>query len=106
MSKDDPSEAPSEREIVDAIRNGDKIALERYLQSSANIEELLTRKISIDRPTNHAIGKDASLLQFSAIRNWQDKNISQVLLNHDVEIDIHSACGLGLEKRINEIFEC
>lgn len=92
-----------ERIAIVAIKNGDAENLASILDSTSDVKKLLSAKIADDRPTNHAIGKDATLLQFSCVRPWQGNDLSPLLLEHGATIDLHSACGLGMTDRIEEI---
>jgi len=92
-----------ERVTIMAIKNGDSASLEQVLGSTSDVRALLTTKIADERPTNHAIGKDATLLQFASFRPWEGDDLSQLLLAQDAEMDLHSASGLGNTDRIDEI---
>ena len=92
-----------ERVAIRAIKNGDATNLEQLLSSASDVQKLLTTKITDDRPTNHAIGKDTTLLQFASVRPWQGEDLSPLLLAQGAEIDLHSASGLGKVERIEEI---
>lgn len=94
-----------ERMLFDAVMNGDAAALLRSLEEATNPQELLNRKISLARPTSHSFGKDATLLQLAAYRTRGDGDVVSVLLHAGAEIDIHSACGLGMTERIAEILD-
>jgi ankyrin repeat protein len=92
-----------ERVAIIAIKNGDAANLAQVLSSSSDIQKLLVTKIADERPTNHAIGKGATLLQFASFRDWQGEDVSPLLVEQGAEIDLHSASGLGKTNRIEEI---
>jgi ankyrin repeat protein len=37
------------------------------------------------------------------MRNWKQANAAMILIEHGAEVDIHSACGLGMTDRIEQI---
>lgn len=90
---------------IDAIKNGDGLALEEVLNAATDIERLLSETISEERPTNHSIGKGATLLQFASIRPWKEKDLAPALISRGAVVDLHSACGLGMVDRISEILD-
>ena len=92
-----------ERVAIEAIKNGDAANLEEVLSAASDIRKLLSARIEDDQPTNHAIGKDATLLQFASFRPWRGGDLSPLLLSKGAEVDLHSACGLGMTARIDEI---
>ena len=91
-----------EQVFTDAIKGGDLEHLKQIIQSASDRSKLLTTRIS-QTPTNHAIGKDATLLQFASFRKWQGENMASAFLDNGVEVDLHSACGLGMTDRIDEL---
>lgn len=94
-----------ERMLVDAVMNGDAARLVKSLEAATDPQELLNKKISLARPTNHSFGKAATLLQLASYRTRGDGDTVSVLLDAGAEIDIHSACGLGMTDRIAEILD-
>ena len=92
-----------ERVAIVAIKNGDASNLEQVLSSASDVGKLLSTRIADERPTNHAIGKDATLLQFASFRPWRGGDLSPLLLAQGAEVDLHSACGLGMADRIEQI---
>jgi len=92
-----------ETAIIDAIKNGDVKGLKSLIDQSPDRDALLATKISIPNPTNHAIGKDATFLQLASVRDWKDAGIASVLLEYGVNVDLHSAAGLGQLDRIGEL---
>lgn len=92
----------NERNFIDAITNGDDRQLKKLLQTDVGGDALVAT-IADSRPTNHAIGSGMTLLQLASIRKRKGGNPAQVLVDHGAEIDLHSACGLGLISRIEEL---
>lgn len=102
---DGSSARPDLEPLVAAIKAGDVASLQSVLNSTTNPEKLLATKISQNQPTNHSIGKDATLLQLASYRNWPGENTASVLLKAGAELDIHSACGLGMAEEIESILK-
>lgn len=92
----------NERDFIDAITNGDEDRLTELLGSQAD-GAFLDAAIIDPRPTNHAIGHGMTLLQLASVRERKGGNPSSVLIDHGAEVDLHSACGLGMIKRIEEL---
>ena len=88
---------------IEAIKNGDPSGLAEVLSDVPDVGALLTKTISDGCPTNHAIGRDATLLQLASIRLWKDQDMSRQLLDLGASVDLHSATGLGNVERITEI---
>lgn len=91
-----------ERLMVVAIRTGDPDNLAKIIGTS-DPTKLFKTKLGDAAATNHAIGREATLLQFASFRNWKGIDTVSLLLDSGAEIDLHSACGLGLVDRINEL---
>ncbi len=92
-----------QRELVNVIVSGDEAGLSKILESSTDVNELLAMKISLDSPTNHSIGKGATLLQLAAIRERKEGATASQLIAYGATVDIHSACGLGMTDQIDSI---
>lgn len=92
-----------EEELIDAIKAGDEARLSQLLRDADDIDALLSARITNPRPTNHAIGCGMTLLQFASYRRRGDGDAASVLLEHGATVDLHSACGLGMTDRIEEI---
>jgi ankyrin repeat protein len=92
----------NEREFIEAITDGDEDRLTTLLSSQAGGERLVA-SITDARPTNHAIGHGMTLLQLASIRTRKAGSPSSVLIDHGTDVDLHSACGLGMIKRIEEL---
>ena len=93
-----------ERILVDTIKRGDGAGLTEILQAEADPQELLTAKIELARPTNHAIGRGATLLQIASYRQ-RSKEAATVLLEKGAVVDVHSACGLGMISELEKILK-
>jgi len=96
-------EIDREKKLLEVIMKGDAEGLAKILDSADDQQELLRQRIESSRPTNHAIGHGATLLQFASYRPERSGGAVSVLLDRGAEIDIHSACGLGKTDRIEEI---
>ncbi len=84
---------------IDAIRQGNTQELKRVIEKSEDSKALLSARIPFPRPTGHCFGKDTTLLQFASFRRWKsehDAETRKILIDAGAEIDIHSACGLGM----------
>ncbi len=92
----------NERDYIDAITSGDAAGLAKLLASQEDVGSL-TATITDPRPTNHAIGHGMTLLQLASIRTRKSGDPAAVLLDHGAEVDLHSACGLGMFDRIEEL---
>lgn len=92
-----------ERVIIQTIRSGDTEQVAAILSSVPDVEKLVNTRIIDGKATNHAIGKDATLLQFASFRKWNGENVAAALLDCGAKIDMHSACGLGRTDKIAEI---
>lgn len=92
----------NEREYIEAIKNGDDSRLTSLLESRAG-DEPLTACIDDAQPTNHSIGSGMTLLQLASFRQWKSGNPSKVIIDHGANVDLHSACGLGMLNRIERI---
>ena len=92
----------NERSFIDAITEGDDTKLAELLRAGADSKQIFD-PISDLRPSNHAIGNGMTLLQFAALRKRKDGNPSNVLMDHGFEVDLHSACGLAMMDRIEEL---
>lgn len=92
----------NERDFIEAITNGDDVKLAQLL-STCNGEKQIFDPITDPRPSNHAIGFGMTLLQLASIRKRKDSNASALLIDHGFEVDLHSACGLGMIERIEEL---
>lgn len=92
-----------ERIIVIAIKSGDTKQVSAILGSVPDAEKLVNTRILDGNATNHAIGKDATLLQFASFRQWNGENVASALLDCGATIDMHSACGMGRTDKIAEI---
>ena len=88
-----------QRSYIDAIVNGDDKRLISLLQAEEDGDPLIAT-IKETQPTNHAIGHGMTLLQLASIRERKNGNPSKVLIEHGAEVDLHSACGLGMNERI------
>ena len=92
----------NERNFVDAITNGNDSQLATLLQSYVDGDPLAAT-FSDPKPTNHSIGHGMTLLQLASIRERKSGNFSKVLIDYGAEVDLHSACGLGMISRIENI---
>ena len=92
----------NQRDYIDAITKGDDAALAKLLSGCAD-NELLRDTITDKRPTNHAIGFGMTLLQLASIRERKGGNPAKLLIDHGATVDLHSACGLGMIQRIEEL---
>lgn len=89
----------NERDYIDTITKGDDARLAKLLGSCAGDKPHLAA-IADRQPTNHSIGFGMTLLQLASIRERKDANPSKLLIDHGATVDLHSACGLGMIKRI------
>lgn len=94
-----------EQLLIEAILAGDDIRLTQLLRTSEELEVLLQRQIESTKPTNHAIGRGFTLLQLAAFRARKNGDPASVLIEHGATVDLHSACGLGMTNRIDEILD-
>lgn len=92
-----------QKQLVEAIKTGDAKSLVKLLDSADDEQDVLKMRISIAKPTNHGIGHAATLLQFASYRPERSGQTVSALLDRGAEVDIHSACGLGMTERIAEI---
>jgi len=92
-----------EKQLIEAIKGGDAAGLVKLLDSADDQQNVLQMPISMAQPTNHAFGKAATLLQLASYRPERTGETASVLLDRGVEVDIHSACGLGMTERMEEI---
>jgi ankyrin repeat protein len=93
-----------EEEYIDAIKSGDDNRLAQLLQADKDNSSTLHR-IANKRPTNHSIGFGMSFLQLASIRERKPGNPARLLIDHGAEIDLHSACGLGMCHRIEQLLD-
>ncbi len=82
-------------EAVAAIKDGDDGKLSSILSVASDRSALLTERIAFPNPTGHAFGRATTLLQFASFRRWKG-NAANLLIDAGAEVDLHSACGLGL----------
>jgi len=92
-----------EQKLFEAIKSGDAEGLATILDSADDLEKILKLRIGIAQPTNPVIGIGMTLLQFASYRPERSGEAVSVLLDRGAEVDIHSACGLGMTDRIEEI---
>ncbi|MDA8745936.1 ankyrin repeat domain-containing protein [Rubripirellula amarantea] len=92
----------NERDFIDAIVNGDDSRLAELLCFCGD-DEPLVASIAGRRPTNHAVGFGMTLLQLASIRERKPGNPSKLLIDHGATVDLHSACGLGMIERIEQL---
>lgn len=92
-----------ERVIITAIKNGDTQQVASILASANDVTKLIQTQILDPNATNHAIGKGATLLQFASFRPWKGENVAATLVAAGAPVDLHSACGMGMTDRIDEI---
>lgn len=92
----------NERALIDAITDGDDGKLVELLRCATDDNQIFDL-ITDPRPSNHAIGFAMTLLQLASIRKRKDSNASVLLIEHGFDVDLHSACGLGMIDRIEEI---
>lgn len=64
---------------------------------------MLAALIDDPQPTNHSIGYGMTLLQLASYRQRDGGCPSSVLMKHGAAVDLHSACGLGMVERIDEL---
>ena len=93
----------NEREILETIRSDDTDKMASLLDASPNVEQLFKSIISIDNPSNHAFGRSATLLQYASFRPDRSKEVASLLVERGATLDLHSACGLGKTKQIEQI---
>ena len=92
----------NERSFIDAITGGDDIKLAELLTAESGGDQIFD-PITDPRPSNHAIGYGMTLLQFASIRKRKDSHASALLIEYGFEVDLHSACGLGMIERMEEL---
>lgn len=90
-----------EKIAIEAIKNGDTENLRAVIKQSSDPAKLFSTGIGTRNPTVHCFGKDATLLQFATFRSWKGE-AAQTLIDAGADIDLHSACGLGLVDVIRE----
>ena len=90
-----------EKVAIEAIRNGDTENLKAVIQQSSDPKKLFATEIGTRNPTVFCFGKDATLLQFASFRNWKGE-AAQTLIDAGADVDLHSACGLGMVDAIRE----
>jgi len=89
----------NQRNYIDAIINGDDERLAALLQADADGGPL-SATIDDDRPTNHAIGRGMTLLQLASMRERKGGSPAKVLIDRGAEVDLHSACGMGMNQKV------
>ena len=92
----------NERDYIEAITNGDDPRLAELL-GCCNVDNPHLAVIADKRPTNHSIGSGMTLLQLASIRERKDGNPAKLLIDHGADVDLHSACGLGMIDRIENL---
>ena len=92
----------NERDFIDAITDGDEDRLASLLDAQVD-RDLLAATIVDGKPTNHSIGHGMTLLQLASIRTRKGGMPSSVLIDRGANVDLHSACGLGMTDRIGEL---
>ncbi len=106
----------NERAFIEAITDGDDAKLAELLRT-ADDDDQIFEPITDPRPSNHAIGFGMTLLQLASIRKRKQKrkekgkedgkqnlsNASAMLIEHGFKVDLHSACGLGMIDRMEEL---
>lgn len=92
----------NERDFIDSITQGDDARLAKLLSSSAE-DNLHLDVITEKRPTNHSLGHGMTLLQLASIRKRKSGNPASLLMDHGAIVDLHSACGLGMIGRIENL---